>query len=766
MKLRYQQPAQAFEEALPLGNGRMGAMVYGCPDADRLQLNEDTLWSGTPRTLTEDRSNIWAQARQLASVGKLTEAQQLLEEHFQFDYTDAYQPFGELLIERIDSTPVGDYQRSLSLADAMHSVQFNASGHHQRDCFISAADQVLVWRHEAQLQHVHLRIRLTSQLRHQVMAQDHTLTMLVQAPSTSAPNYVDTPEPIRYEAGKRQGLQGAAVLQVVSDGTITPQGDALDIMDAAWVELRLNMRTNYLNSHTLPAGSPLDPRALAQADLDAAVKYSFDELKKRHALAHAELFGRVTLHLGEVPDLPTDAWIAQGPSPALAALAFQYGRYLLICSSRPGTQPANLQGIWNPHLRPPWSSNYTLNINTQMNYWLAEPCALPETAEPLFDLAERLAAHGKHTARLLYGARGSVCHHNSDLWSVTWPVGVGAAPGSAGWSQWNMALVWLCRHLMDRYRYGQSLRFLEQRVLPVLRDAAVFFLDIVREDAQGQLRICPATSPENTFMQDGQEVAVAPAAAMSDAIVREVWTDYLEAVRQLQLDEPLAADIQAALEKVPQPQIGPDGQLLEWDTAYTPVDSHHRHVSHLYPLYPGLELRPQAQPNLAQAAKQSLLVRGEGGPGWSLAWKGCLWARLQEGERAWSSLQRLLTPYTAGGEGRLCDSLLCTHPPFQIDGNFGLTACIAEMLLQSVPGQVTLLPALPADWHTGSVQGLRAMGGLKVSIQWAQGHLLHATLTSIAHTTQTLQVHYAGAIHQLSIAPEEAVTLNPHHFIK
>ncbi len=767
LTLWYREPAIQWTDALPTGNGRLGAMMFGGIEAERISLNEDTLWSGSPR----DWNNPEAKAHLPLVREKVLKKQDYHAadqecRQMQGPFGQAYQPLADLHITFDHGVEVSEYRRELDLDTAISSVTYFVRGARcRRETFVSFPEQVIVVRLTSDRpESFNCVVRLESQIVSKAGASESGIVLSGKAPSNSIPNYLKSDDPVTYSDEPGKGMYFAAALHARAVGGEIKAGDAgqLHIQGAREIVLLIGCATGYRGFNRMPDTPQPEVIAAAKRRVGSVAHLPYERLRSDHVEDHRGLFRRVSLEFGgnEAASRPTDERIDNFESiadPDLLALYFQYGRYLLIASSRPGTQPANLQGIWSAELRPPWSANWTSNINVQMNYWPAESCNLSECHLPLIDLVRDLSENGRKTALTNYGARGWCSHHNIDLWRQSAPVGEGLQFADPTWANFAMSGPWLCQHLWEHYLFTGDLSYLRQTAYPVMKACAEFCLDWLVDDGLGGLTTCPSVSTENTFIApDGKSAQVSAGCTLDIALLRELFHNCPEAADLLHADSEFAEHLKATLKKIPNYQIGKYGQLQEWSVDFEENQPGQRHMSQLYPVYPGAEITPHATPDLARAARKSLERRLEHGgayTGWSRAWAIGLWARLKDGERAHESLRMLMLHSTGinlfdqhpSGESLTKAMVRSTQKTaelparkerpsaiFQIDGNFGATAAIAEMLLQSHEGIVAILPAWPVAWATGSVRGLRARGGLEIDIVWQQRARVRVTVRALS----------------------------------
>ncbi|MBR3518407.1 MAG: glycoside hydrolase family 95 protein [Lachnospiraceae bacterium] len=737
--LKYTKPAADFNEALPIGNGRIGGMVYGGPEKDLIGLNEDSVWSGGLRhRVNPDAKQALGEVRELLAKGDIPAAEKIAFEKMQGINPNSrhYMPLGDLHIDfsHISEAEITDYERTLDIGDAVAKVSFCADGvKYTREYFVSAPDQALI-------------VRITASRPGKVC---------LDASIDGRDDYYDDNRPcgkssILYTGGcgSADGIFFAAVLAGrVQGGTVQTVGNVLRVTGADEAILVFTARTSFYEyslceskdrlrhpegGRILP-GRDFEKRAIT--DAQTAIAKDYNDLREQHIRDYKALYDRVTLQLPDNSDgaseLPTDERIARlhngieasGELPGdnkLMELYFQYGRYLMISGSRPGTQPLNLQGIWNKDMWPAWGCKYTVNINTEMNYWPVESCNLSECHLPLFDLMERVCENGRVTAREMYGIeKGFVSHHNVDLWGDTAP--------QDKWipaTIWPMSGAWLALHVFAHYEYTGDEEFLREKY-HLIKEAAEFFTEFLIEDSEGRLVTSPSVSPENTYRtEQGVEGCMCIGPSMDSQILTVLFNDVIKCTEILKTDAEFADTLKQIVKRLPQPEIGKYGQIKEWAVDYDEVEIGHRHISQLFALHPADLITPKGTPALAEAARATLnrrLSHGGGHTGWSRAWIANMWARLYDHEKFYDNILRLLGNSTN-------PNMLDNHPPFQIDGNFGGTAAIAEALLQCTGGEIILLPALPKQWPEGSINGLRAKGGITVNLRWSKGQLTEAEL--------------------------------------
>jgi len=799
LKLWYEKPAEKWTEALPIGNGRQGAMIFGNPLNEHFQLNENTLYSGEPSSTYKNVNiqNDLPQVIKMLEQEKYAEADKFVTENWLGRLHQCYQPFGDLHFSfEGDENQVTNYYRELDIVNSVAKVSYTLDGvNYSREVFASFPDQLIIVRISADKK-ASVSFKLNFSSVHTTCSSEtpskNVLVFKGQAPGFVLRRTLEHVEskndqhkyPEIYNAdGTRKpfakqvlygdevdgkGMFFEAQLEVRnSGGEVTKTVNGLQVSNASEVVLLLSMATSFNGFDKSPSREGKNPAEINRKILETAREKSFEELKKRHASDYKNLFDRVKFELksDDYSNLTTSERLKNYMANKdfnLNKLLFQYGRYLMISGSRPGGQPLNLQGIWNAEVIPPWNSGYTININTQMNYWPAEVTNLSECHDPLFRLIKECAVNGAETAVNMYGARGWVTHHNVDIWRSTYPV-----DNQARFSFWPMTQGWLTSHMWERYLFTENESFLKNELYPVLKGAAEFYADWLVENKEGFLLTPVSTTPENAFYtSDKQTATVSMGTTMDMAIIKETFERTIFASEILGVDKDFRTELLAKQAKLLPYKIGSKGQLQEWSVDFEEPEPQHRHLSHLYGFHPGDQITREKTPALFEAVRKTLELRGDAATGWSMGWKINFWARMFDGDHALKIINNLFnyveegsTEYTGGG---LYPNLFDAHPPFQIDGNFGYTAGVAEMLLQSHEGIIRMLPALPSEWPTGKISGLKARGNIEVSLEWKDGKLLDATVKS--QKDKTVVVDYNGKTIKVQLKQNQPKSINTNNF--
>jgi len=736
-KTIYKTPAKCWTEAQPLGNGQIGAMVFGGVKNEKICLNHDTLWSGTPRQINIDGAyEALNKAKALLQSEKYAEAHECITENCLGRRGQQYMLFGDMEIDfQGINEDISDYKRLLDLEKATVCVKFKSDGvNYKREYFISYPDDVMVIKLSADKNEmINFDLKLSSSLKSSASADENTLYLTGECPGIQTPEYTyeysDNPE--------EKGIMFRGGVTVISKGDKSISNGVLCVRNADEAVIVFGVKTSFNGFDKHPYLDGKEYETELDKTLKSAVSFGYDELLKRHIEDYSELFGRVKLDLGESgrEDMPTDERIIKFNEDkndiSLYTLLFDFGRYLAIASAREGTQIANLQGIWNDSIDPPWSSNFTININTEMNQWPLLMCGLNECFKPFIGFMKNVSVSGEFAAKTIYKAKGFVMHSNTDIWLQSTPTS-----GDALYAFWNGSSGWLCRPLFEYYEYTGDKEYLTKECYPVMKKAAEFYLDIICDRGDGYLGISPATSPENGFIIDGAEnVAVAKWAAMSDSIAYDLFKNCVKAIEEAKIqDEEFKNKLEVILKQMKPLEIGKDGRLLEWNEDFEEYEINHRHVSHLYALHPADMITCGKTPHLADACRKTLEKRGDGGTGWSLSWKVNFRARLNEGNHALKLIDMMLNPVDAEeisykADGGIYPNMFDAHPPFQIDGNFGVVSGIIEMLVRCEDGEVKLLPALPDKWKNGKLSGVRIKGNKIADIVWKNGKLVSVNIS-------------------------------------
>ena len=744
--LKYSSPARYFEEALPLGNGQLGAMVYGNTQNERISINHDTLWSGKPGdTFVDGAYESNERAKALVKEGKNYEAQREIEENFTGKWLSSYMLLGNLYIKREGASGnTTKYLRTLDMESSLVKVTYTEDGiDFEREYLVSFPHNCMM-----------IKLRSSKPVTYVIDADcvgkstvtkwTNTLCLTGECPSAIAPSYHRDATPIIYDG---DGVKVSALARVISDGTLVNDGtEIITVENVTDATIYFCAETSFVSFDKLPDKKTFYP---CLNRLNSLVENSYEEIKNQHIKDASELFNRVRTDFGgPVSDKMTDERLkSKDKDLGLCELLYNFGRYLIIAASREGSRATNLQGIWNDSFFAPWSSNYTLNINAEMNYWPVLMSNLVSCNMPIIEQIKNISENGKETAKRLYHAEGFVSHHNSDLWAHTTPVG-NKVVNSTQYAYWNMSGGWLCRHLFEHYEYTLDKEFLEKTAYPIMRECVKFYLSVM-ENYNGKWIITPSTSPENSYNgKDGHWIYLTRYTVMSQSIAEDVFKNLSKAADILGIDDELIKTVNERKDHIGIYEKGSEGQLLEYDGEYEETDIYHRHVSHLYAFYPADIITTESNPEVSQMVKRSLERRGDEGTGWSMGWKVCLWARLKDGDHALKLVKNQLRYMPARPDssvdmwhsGGTYANMFDAHPPFQIDGNYGVCAGIAQMFLQCEDGKIKILPALPSEMKQGSIKGLLAKGNITVDIEWKNNKATSVKLVTPFEQTAIINI--------------------------